>query len=710
MLALPFPCLSRPASRPAVQRLRRLLAGLLLCLLSTLIATAADETAGGDRGAATLTAARELASLVDRTGHRSVPLVTELYGARLELALEETQAWLLAMLNAQAAALPHWERSARLAERQGLPHLAMAALTSAIDSAQYLGDYTRDLVLIERLRALAEREAANDYRAIAAMYHGVLARRQGQHEMAVAEFERALALAESTRDDCLLSLVLGSSGTVYRDHGDYAKALEQFQRGLDLRREGCGGDRLDPYYRGLALLYRELENAKQARRYFELAAGAAEQRSDLASLATVLGMYASLRNDLGEHEPALAMARRARSLDENLGNPVGTAFERLEAGRALLALGRSEEAATELGVALDMGRRLGQQEVIARAQLHQGELLHARGDRKGAAELLDSAIGLLKNQRLRRPLLAALDARIAVAEAGSEFALALALTRERAALREELLGTEASRRLATLEASIQRAESENQNRLLRKDNEIQSLRLDQVRVTRNALLAAALGLGTALIGLFARYRASRRHSRDLEQKNTEIEHQRAALAQANEKLARQSVDLYQAAITDPLTGVYNRGYMLRQLDERIRAQRTSGNLAVMLIDFDHFKQINDRHGHQFGDRVLAQGVQTIRQWLDPGDLLGRYGGEEFIAVVGEHDLDAAFAIADRLREKVAVAHADPATGGFTVSIGVAALTQLREPSVEAMLAAADKAVYAAKARGRNCTVRYTGPG
>jgi diguanylate cyclase (GGDEF)-like protein len=164
--------------------------------------------------------------------------------------------------------------------------------------------------------------------------------------------------------------------------------------------------------------------------------------------------------------------------------------------------------------------------------------------------------------------------------------------------------------------------------------------------------------------------------------------------------------LYQTAITDPLTGVLNRGQLLRALQQRIDDFRKDGReLALLLIDFDHFKQINDAHGHLFGDRVLVAGVQTLRQWLEPGDLLGRFGGEEFIAVVVGQDLATARALAERLRVRVAetLAASTPDLAHIaTISIGISLASQASgEVNIEQLIDAADRALYVAKAAGRN---------
>jgi diguanylate cyclase (GGDEF)-like protein len=126
---------------------------------------------------------------------------------------------------------------------------------------------------------------------------------------------------------------------------------------------------------------------------------------------------------------------------------------------------------------------------------------------------------------------------------------------------------------------------------------------------------------------------------------------------------------------------------------------------LLLIDFDNFKQINDARGHLFGDRVLVAGVQTLRQWLEPGDLLGRFGGEEFIAVIEGQNIFAVRAMAERIRVRVAdtlAVFAPELARLATISIGISTASQIDgEVTVEQLIDAADRALYAAKAAGRN---------
>ncbi|MDA0160186.1 GGDEF domain-containing protein [Solirubrobacter ginsenosidimutans] len=167
-----------------------------------------------------------------------------------------------------------------------------------------------------------------------------------------------------------------------------------------------------------------------------------------------------------------------------------------------------------------------------------------------------------------------------------------------------------------------------------------------------------------------------------------------SLAARNEKLVgRLTVE----SRIDPLTGVLNRRGLEERFDvELARAARERRPLAVVAIDIDHFKRINDEHGHQAGDRALVWLAATLCEHTRGADVIARVGGEEFTIVLPGADLASAYDFADRLRERVA--HVDVAIP-LTISAGVAAADA--PTTADALTEAADRALYDAKRGGRN---------
>src|SRR3954469_70444 len=158
-----------------------------------------------------------------------------------------------------------------------------------------------------------------------------------------------------------------------------------------------------------------------------------------------------------------------------------------------------------------------------------------------------------------------------------------------------------------------------------------------------------------------------------------------------------------AAMTDPLTGLLNRRAFLQDAESLLQQQVARERpIAVLLIDLDHFKSINDRFGHAVGDKVLQIFARTMRAGLRQSDLVGRLGGEEFTVVLADASVDNAYLVADRLRRTFAVnaAVVDGEALHATASVGVSVIVDPRQDLAK-LITLADQALYLAKARGRN---------
>jgi diguanylate cyclase (GGDEF)-like protein len=166
----------------------------------------------------------------------------------------------------------------------------------------------------------------------------------------------------------------------------------------------------------------------------------------------------------------------------------------------------------------------------------------------------------------------------------------------------------------------------------------------------------------------------------------------------NERLHNK---LRHAAVYDALSGLFNRGAVVEMLSHELdRLLRQGGTLSILLIDIDRFKDINDRYGHVGGDRAIVDFATRASAQLRSSDLLGRYGGDEFLAVLPGANVTTALQVAERIRG--CVAHINGDIPAYSVSIGVA---QYRAGMKhEEMINAADRALYAAKEQGRDQSV------
>lgn len=220
--------------------------------------------------------------------------------------------------------------------------------------------------------------------------------------------------------------------------------------------------------------------------------------------------------------------------------------------------------------------------------------------------------------------------------------------------------------------------------------------LDRLSVTFDAMAAQ----------LAAKQRSLSQARDELEQR---VEERTAELMRTNEQLLEEIAErrrvekmLEQASRTDYLTGVLNRRAMTRRLEELAQQpEQAGGPFTLVLVDIDHFKQVNDEHGHDVGDQALVQFVEELRRGLRDSDLLGRWGGEEFLLLLAQTQREQGAALSERLRVRIAGARLDLPVRELrlTGSFGVA---QFRPgEDLDQCLKRADEALYRAKAMGRN---------
>lgn len=177
-----------------------------------------------------------------------------------------------------------------------------------------------------------------------------------------------------------------------------------------------------------------------------------------------------------------------------------------------------------------------------------------------------------------------------------------------------------------------------------------------------------------------------------------------------DELERKNRRLERLSISDGLTGLFNHRHIQEVLHEEFeRAKRTDEPLTVAMLDLDRFKEVNDTYGHQTGDRVLQEAAWILRDTAREIDKLGRYGGEEFLAVLPDTDIDDGAVLAERVRRRLRrhrfrIGRRSPLR--MTISAGVATYPAPGVDASSELVRRADRALYAAKTAGRDRIVRY----
>jgi diguanylate cyclase (GGDEF)-like protein/putative nucleotidyltransferase with HDIG domain/PAS domain S-box-containing protein len=190
----------------------------------------------------------------------------------------------------------------------------------------------------------------------------------------------------------------------------------------------------------------------------------------------------------------------------------------------------------------------------------------------------------------------------------------------------------------------------------------------------------------------------------MEEKSARLRQMLEMLQQSRDEINRQNQELQALATTDPLTGCLNRRSFFAAFETHwASAKRYDHSLSCIMVDVDHFKRINDRHGHSVGDQVLRHVAELLKTLARGTDIVCRYGGEEFCILLPQIDVVAAVAAAERFRQGI---ESKPCAGiSVTASVGVSSIEfKARDP--QALLDQADKSLYAAKRNGRNRSTRW----
>ena len=495
----------------------------------------------------------------------------------------------------------------------------------------------------------------------------------GNYARADAEFDEAVAVATAANDEQMLAEALFSRGYLRALRGEYAAGMSDVRRSQQL---------------------------------FE--------RINMPQYAlTVLNTIATIYNRMGEHEQAARIYERARSQQHDAGLRRDEAVSLYNLGRARLKLGEWDAARAGYSGCLALSRELKYTRGEAYSMLGLASVDNATADPNGALGKLDRAIELQRQSPDAR-----LDAQIQLArgtalrqlQRGAEALSALkqseavfkqadsleelgttygelatvyaqtgdwrsayAYRADAQATSEKLLHNQLDQRFATLKVEFDTAAKEKENTLLLSQNALDQKALAQER-RANTLQTIVILLSLMLLGLLT----------------TMVLRQR-----------RGARRMHALAMTDELTGVPNRRALLTHL-EALLQREDEPPCAILIIDIDHFKSINDRHGHPAGDETLRVFTSRLRNAVTAPAFLGRLGGEEFVVILPNTGLPEACRVADQICAQIPATDLLPSLGGRRVTVSIGVTASIAQDTVSAVLRRADAALYAAKHAGRNC--------
>jgi diguanylate cyclase (GGDEF)-like protein len=486
-------------------------------------------------------------------------------------------------------------------------------------------------------------------------------------------YDQAVSVAGGAHDDRMLAQALLARGDVRGSTGAYAAGLSDLRAAQALFEQQKTPQQALTALDSIAIIYDRMGDYSEAAQMFKRAIAAQHDAGLRREEAVTWYNLGRTYEYLHQWESARSAFKFALESSTQLGYVRMQAY----ASRGLASIANAQDNPDEALALLLRSRNWQQQTpdalLLAQIELTAGRVLHRLGRLQDSAASLEQALAVFQQADSPAELaetygeLAAVRAELGDWRAAYD-ARSLAQSTATRLLRNQL-----DQRFAMLKVEFDTDSQAKRNALLMQENEANEQALAQ-QLKANNLQTAVTVLSVLLLAVLA----------------TLAVHQR-----------RNSRRLRTLAMTDELTGIANRRALLTRLSRLLRRSTTPS--SILIIDIDHFKTINDRHGHLVGDETLKVMTAALRDGLDKPAFFGRLGGEEFAAILPDTAIAEACAIAERLRERVMRIDLSRWLGDrrMTVSIGIAVSVPIRD-TTSSMLRRADAALYAAKDAGRNC--------
>ncbi|MDY6947571.1 MAG: diguanylate cyclase [Pseudomonadota bacterium] len=527
---------------------------------------------------------------------------------------------------------------------------------------------------VAKARALLPRATRRGLEAGVLSCEGTILETVSENARARQLYEQAVAVATRTQDFEMLAAALFARGYLLGLQGHYASGLADLKRAQDLYEDIAMPDHSLTAMNGIAILYNRMGDYSQARYMYDQALKAQRDAGMYREQSVTLHNLGRAHENLREWDLAQAAFQESYNISRQLSYPRGEAYALRGLAAVKNAQGDPLGALETLDQASALQRQTPDARLNAQIELARGVALHHMRQLPASVEALQAALEVFRQADSLNELRATYGELAAVLSDMGNWRDGYAQLVKAQETSERMFRNQVDQRFATLKVEFDTAAKEKENALLVRENNASQLALAEGQRARN--LQRAVIILTVVLAILL-----------------------ATLAMHQWRSTRRMRTL---AMTDELTGVPNRRAVLSQLAPLLQ-QPDPPSCAMLIIDIDHFKSINDQHGHAEGDEALKAVAGELREDVHPPAFIGRLGGEEFVVVIPGADFDKAYRLAERFRDRVMSIDTRRwlMDRRITVSIGLTmAKTSGDTPST--MLQRADAALYDAKRAGRNC--------
>lgn len=562
----------------------------------------------------------------------------------------------------------------------------------------YLGEYRRALAVTRAALELAKKSKLRDLIPICHNNMGVSYRYLAEYSLALDQYKQALLGFRETGSEGIVAVTLSNIGVIHYYLGERDKAMTYYTRSLEIHRRLKNASGEAALLNQIAVIYDDEEQYDKALDFYQKSLALYEDIKDPRGIVDPLNNIGIIHyRHFHDYSRAEAEFRRVLQLRRSMDDVYGESVSLNNLGNVFLSQGKLHEALDHYQRSLTLKKKIGNRRELTDTLRDMGEVYRRLGNSRLAMQYLQESLDLaVEIGAEKEEMNAHLDLSRIHDKAGKP-ASALRHYRRYHELSMKQRGIELSRISKEMQARFESAQKE------RKIAELTSYQNRQTRV-RDLLLFSLAMLLLILLLVYNRFRLRRMaHTRQTELME-KVQRQKEHLEALNQVLERKNREFYRNAIMDSLTGIYNRAYLDDSMTREIRrCRRREHPISLIMMDIDHFKRVNDAHGHLTGDRVLKLMAERIRSQIRGEDILGRYGGEEFLLILPGVTGANTAAVAEKIRRAVAeepFAFEDTSTS-LTLSLGCATMQPGQEVSAMELLKASDEALYCSKRDGRN---------
>ncbi len=534
-----------------------------------------------------------------------------------------------------------------LAKTLDQPWIEGEALLHRAILAKETGEYENGLRYLDEVLLIAKQTGFKNLTARALKWQANIWYYQSKYDLVLSNYLKALSYFEEQQDYAQVVLVLSNIGNMYTDLDQWALAKKYNEKAFEVfNHNHIKNDytaTLLYIHAGLVANYFNLENEEAG--YIRKAIKHASKTGSSYIQLVTLTNYTSVLLDENKLEASLKMSKECLQLADNIKDRVGRAFCYESKSLAYLELKELNEAISTALVALDIYKEYGSNSQVIRLYKLLSDIYSKNGNYKVSLEYFQRYVNEKESHYLR-------------------------------AKREEI---------RSLQTQYITQKKEHQIALLKADSELKSAQITSQH-SREIILLLSILLGAAVLGLL--YRRNNHLSKD------------------NVELAQSNVSLTEQSFQDPLTGMYNRRYIQQWITGEIKGEMPRvSKYIVALLDIDYFKQINDIHGHDIGDRVLQEISSRLQHSCRTHDKVARWGGEEFVAIFSVSDSSNTYELLDRIRRAVLLENVSIEGRKLEVTVSIGGVEvesrDLLASHWQEYLAKADNALYQVKSNGRN---------